>query len=276
MADSGLNDPVIIQATRLDASILPRNIFSQSYLLYVIAQGTDLGAVAGKANEAGKGAYDAQVKNDEQDVTLADHETRLDAAEATLADHEQRITAAEATIADHETRITAAEAELVDHETRITANEAELADHETRITQNTDDISALDARLSAAETDITTLETNSISKAVSTSQSVQATGGSFLIGNIATPTTDKLQVEGSENVTVSYKVAGLQVIGARQTGWTAATGTAFLGSFNANQAFTVSATYTQTEIQAMATALTETRQRLKALEDMARTHGLIA
>ncbi|HCB0889421.1 TPA: phage tail protein [Klebsiella pneumoniae] len=276
MADSGLNDPVIIQATRLDASILPRNIFSQSYLLYVIAQGTDLGTVAGKANEAGKGAYDAQVRNDEQDVILADHETRLDAAEATLADHEQRITAAEATLADHETRITAAEAELVDHETRITANEAELADHETRITQNTDDISALDARLSAAETDITTLETNSISKAVSSSQSVQASGGSFLVGNIATPTTDKLQVEGSENVTVSYKVAGLQVISARQTGWTAATGTAFLGAFNANQAFTVSAAYTQTEIQDMATALTETRQRLKALEDMARTHGLIA
>lgn len=275
MADDGLKEPVIIQATRLDASILPRNVFTQSYLLYVIAQGTDLGNVAGKANEAGQGAYDAQVKNDEQDVILADHETRLDAAEATLINHEQRITEAEATLADHETRITAAEEELVDHEARIAANEAELADHETRITQNTDDISALDTRLSAAETDITTLETNSISKAVSTSQSVQASGGSLLIGNIATPTTDKLQVEGSVNATVSYKAAGLQVIGARQTGWTAATGTAFLGAFNADQAFTVSSTYTQTEIQAMATALTETRQRLKALEDMARTHGLI-
>ncbi|HCR0925082.1 TPA: phage tail protein [Klebsiella aerogenes] len=275
MADDGLKEPVIIQATRLDASILPRNVFTQSYLLYVIAQGTDLGNVAGKANEAGQGAYDAQVKNDEQDVILADHESRIEAAEATLINHEQRITAAEATLADHETRITAAEAELVDHEARITANEAELADHETRITQNTDDISALDTRLSAAETDITTLETNSISKAVSTSQSVQASGGSFLIGNIATPTADKLQVSGSENVTVSYKVAGLQVIGARQTGWTSSTGTPLLGAFNADQAFTVSAAYTQTEIQAMATALTETRQRLKALEDMARTHGLI-
>ncbi|MDI4702824.1 LLM class flavin-dependent oxidoreductase, partial [Salmonella enterica subsp. enterica serovar Cerro] len=40
-------------------------------MLYVIAQGTDVGAIAGKANEAGKGAYDAQVKNDEQDVELA-------------------------------------------------------------------------------------------------------------------------------------------------------------------------------------------------------------
>lgn len=53
MADSNLNVPVIIQATRLDTSILPRNIFSQSYLLYVIAQGTDVGNVANKANEAG-------------------------------------------------------------------------------------------------------------------------------------------------------------------------------------------------------------------------------
>ncbi|WP_394751766.1 tail needle knob protein [Escherichia coli] len=144
MADSNLNEPVIIQATRLDTSVLPRNIFSQSYLLYVIAQGTDVGNVANKANEAGKGAYDAQVKNDEQDVTLADHESRIAAAEATLVNHEHRIAAAESTLADHETRITAAE--------------TELADHETRITQNTTDIDALDTRLTAAEGSISTLQ----------------------------------------------------------------------------------------------------------------------
>ncbi|KYJ66605.1 phage tail protein, partial [Salmonella enterica subsp. enterica serovar Typhimurium] len=46
MADPSLNNPVIIQATRLDASILPRNVFSRSYLLYVIAQGADVGAIA--------------------------------------------------------------------------------------------------------------------------------------------------------------------------------------------------------------------------------------
>lgn len=130
MADSNLNEPVIIQATQLDTSVLPRNIFSQSYLLYVIAQGADVGNVANKANEAGKGAYDAQVKNDEQDVTLADHETR----------------------------ITAAETELADHETRIAANESELANHDVRITQNTTDIDALDTRLTAAEGSISTLQ----------------------------------------------------------------------------------------------------------------------
>ncbi|EHA4513825.1 hypothetical protein JKW58_003242 [Escherichia coli] len=109
MADSNLNVPVIIQATRLDTSILPRNIFSQSYLLYVIAQGTDVGNVANKANEAGQGAYDAQVRNDEQDVILADHEQRISAAEATLVNHEERISQAESTLQDHETRIDALE-----------------------------------------------------------------------------------------------------------------------------------------------------------------------
>ncbi|EHX5859766.1 TPA: hypothetical protein MRP38_001316 [Escherichia coli] len=109
MADSNLNEPVIIQATRLDTSVLPRNIFSQSYLLYVIAQGTDVGNVANKANEAGQGAYDAQVRNDEQDVILADHEQRISAAEATLVNHEERISQAESTLQEHETRIDALE-----------------------------------------------------------------------------------------------------------------------------------------------------------------------
>lgn len=274
MADDSLNTPVLIQATRIDATLVPQS-FTRVYRDYVVNQGADLGKVADKANEAGQGAWEAQVKNDEQDLVLANHETRLEAAEATLVNHELRITAAEATLANHEQRITAAEAELADHETRISANEAELAEHETRITQNTNDISALDTRLDTAESDINTLETNSVSKGVSTSQSVQATGGSFLVGNVATPTTDKLQVGGNVNISGSYKVAGVQVLGARQTGWTAATGTANKGAFNADQSFTVGATYSQAEVQALADAFKAACQRIKALEDMARTHGMI-
>ena len=45
MDDSNLNEPVIIQATRLDTLVLPLNIFSQLYLLYVIAQVADVGNV---------------------------------------------------------------------------------------------------------------------------------------------------------------------------------------------------------------------------------------
>ncbi|EHL9086057.1 hypothetical protein KE877_001694 [Escherichia coli] len=133
MADSNLNTPVIVQATRLDTSILPRNIFSQSYLLYVIAQGTDVGNVANKANEAGQGAYDAQVRNDEQDVILVDHEIRLASAEAKIQDHETRITNAESAIVGLDSRLTTAENDIDYLTDEVVAIQNTLSDHETRI-----------------------------------------------------------------------------------------------------------------------------------------------
>ncbi|GDQ71167.1 phage head DNA stabilization protein [Escherichia coli] len=133
MTDSNLNVPVIIQATRLDTSVLPRNIFSQSYLLYVIAQGTDVGNVANKANEAGQGAYDAQVRNDEQDVILVDHEIRLASAEAKIQDHETRITNAEAAIVGLDSRLTTAENDIDYLTDEVVAIQNTLLDHETRI-----------------------------------------------------------------------------------------------------------------------------------------------
>lgn len=133
MADSNLNEPAIIQATRLDTSVLPRNIFSQSYLLYVIAQGTDVGNVANKANEAGQGAYDAQVRNDEQDVILVDHEIRLASAEAKIQDHETRITNAEAAIVGLDSRLTTAENDIEYLTDEVVAIQNTLSDHETRI-----------------------------------------------------------------------------------------------------------------------------------------------
>ncbi|WP_149541808.1 tail needle knob protein [Escherichia albertii] len=133
MADPNLNNPVIVQATRLDTSVLPRNIFSQSYLLYVIAQGTDVGNVANKANEAGQGAYDAQVRNDEQDVILVDHEIRLASAEAKIQDHETRITNAEAAIVGLDSRLTTAENDIDYLTDEVVAIQNTLSDHETRI-----------------------------------------------------------------------------------------------------------------------------------------------
>lgn len=267
MADDNLTKPVTVQMTRIDATLLPP-IFSQPYRLYVVQQGTDLGNVAGKANEAGQGAWDAQVKNDEQDLVLANHESRITSAEAKLVNHEIRISAAEATLVNHEERITSAEAALVNHEGRITTLEGD-------VDYLLDEVASQGTRLTTAEGDIDILETNSVSKAVSTSQSVQATGGSFLVGNVPAPTTDKLQIGGSTNVSASYKVGGLQVVGTRQTGWTAATGTANKSVFNADLAFTVGVAYSQTEIQALANALIDARQRIKALEDAMRTHGQI-
>ncbi|HIH5391435.1 TPA: tail needle knob protein [Citrobacter freundii] len=132
MADPNLNEPVIVRAVSLNASSIPVG-WSPAYTQYILSQAIDFSNVAGKANEAGQGAYDAQVKNDEQDVILADHEQRISAAEVTLADHETRISAAEVAIADHDVRITQNESDISSLDTRVTSLETQVADHETRI-----------------------------------------------------------------------------------------------------------------------------------------------
>lgn len=139
MADPNLNEPVIVRAVSLNASSIPVG-WSPAYTQYILSQAIDFTNVAGKANEAGKGAYDAQVKNDEQDVTLADHEGRITANTQAIQLLDVRLTTAEGKIdvlrndVDYLLdKVIDIESELADHETRITANEAELADHEIRI-----------------------------------------------------------------------------------------------------------------------------------------------
>lgn len=196
MADDSLKDPVSVHALGINASSLPA-IFSPAYQNYVLNQTLDFVSVAGKANEAGQGAWDAQVKNDEQDLVLADHEVRLDAAEATLINHEARITAAEAT--------------LVDHETRITAAEAELVDHETRITQNTNDIAALTVRMVTAESAITSLQTN---VATLTTRVTTAEGNIVTLQTNLTALTTRVTTAEGKITTLQTNVTALQTLTA--------------------------------------------------------------
>lgn len=239
MANPSLNEPVKVAAIGINASSLPAGV-SRAYEIYILSQAQDLTNVAGKANESGKGAYDAQVKNEEQDVKIANHEGRITANTNAINLLEVRLTTAEG-----------------------------------KIVVLRSDVYYLLNEVISIQADIVTLKEDYVSKTATADQMIQPVSGALLVGNVTTPTTDKLQVAGSENVSVSYKVAGLQVVGARQAGWTTATGTALLGAFNANQAYTVSATYTQSEVSAMATGLQQARQRIKALEDALRTHGLI-
>lgn len=139
MADPSLNIPVVVRAFGINASSIPAG-YSPAYSQYILSQALDFTGVAVKANEAGQGAYDAQVKNDEQDVTLADHEGRITANTNAIQLLDVRITTAEGKIdvlrndVDYLLdKVIDIEAELADHETRITANESELANHETRI-----------------------------------------------------------------------------------------------------------------------------------------------
>lgn len=79
----------------------------------------------------------------------------------------------------------------------------------------------------------------------------------------------------SLDLTTSLKIAGTKVIGARDTGWTAGTGTANKGAFATYAGQDCSATYVEAEAQATDDATKANSQRIKAIEDCLRTHGLI-
>lgn len=246
MADNSLKDPVIVRAISLNASSLPKG-YTPAYEQYILSQALDFTNVAGKANDAGQGAYDAQKKNDEQDVTLANHDVRI-------TDNTNAINLLEV-------RLTTAEGKIVVLISDVDYLLGEVID--------------IQADIGTLQSEVISIQGDYVSKTATTNQMVQPVSGALLVGNVTTPTTDRLQVLGSENVSVSYKVAGLQVVSARKTGWTAATGTAYRGAFNSDPTMPVGATYSQSEVQAIAYNLTATLRRLKALEDDIRSHGLI-
>lgn len=86
-------------------------------------------------------------------------------------------------------------------------------------------------------------------------------------GDYVSLTASGLQAVKSQFGAASFSINGVQVVGARVTGFTAATGSGFRGAFDANKTF---------DATTAPAGLTETRQRLKSLEDALRAHGLIS
>lgn len=238
MANENLTNPIEIQASYIIPEILPSN-FGEVYTRIVLNGASDMGKVAERANDAGNEAYQAQLRNDEQDIILDDHELRLKSAEETLEQHT-------AQLANHETRITAAEEKIVEHEIRLNDAETRLDNHETRLTTAESDIDYLTEKVSEIDADYVSL-------------------GRTTTQTLASPI----------SVKDSYSVNGVKVVSDRVTGFTASTGTASKAGINASQTYSVGVTYSQAEVKAISDALTETRKSLKALEDMARSHGLI-
>lgn len=207
-ADGGLKIPVVVTALGVNASSLPA-VFSQAYQYYVLSQATDFVNVAGKANEAGQGAYDAQARNDEQDVILVEHESRITAAEAKLVNHEIRITAAESNIAALDVRLTTAESDIDFITDELVNIEAELADHETRITQNEADIVALKYATTRKKSEVVYSGVSLVIPTTSTNlitllKTLTPTSGTLL--PFFNTTTDKLTVY-NENKTLDFKLS---------------------------------------------------------------------
>ncbi|HEI8511062.1 TPA: phage tail protein [Proteus mirabilis] len=231
MANKNLSNPIEIQASYIVPNILPDN-FSETYRRIVLSGADDMAKVAGRANEAGVEALDAQVKNDEQDIILDDHEERLGEAEQTIVEHGVK-----------------------------------LANHEERITKTEEDLSKLEVRVLNVEQDVDGLKIKI--------QDLDGQISEIKVDYVSLSKTEKQKLSSPIDVSTSYSVNGNKVVGSRVTGFTSATGTAFKGSFNANQSYSFSADYTRSEIQTLANGLVEARQRIKALEDALRTHGLI-
>lgn len=89
---------------------------------------------------------------------------------------------------------------------------------------------------------------------------------------------DRAQLQvmaGPLSVGTELRISNVKVLGGRITGWTASTGTVSRAGLNADQAFTVGAAYSQTEMQAIAAALVEVRKLAAALQAAGTSHGMI-
>ncbi|HEK0728976.1 TPA: phage tail protein [Proteus mirabilis] len=231
MASEDPSKPIEIQAAYIVPDILPTN-FSETYRRIVLSGADDMAKVAGRANEAGAEAFDAQKRNDEQDVVLENHEERLGDAEQTIVEHGVK-----------------------------------LANHEERITKTEEDLSKLEVRVLNVEQDVDGLKIKI--------QDLDGQISEIKVDYVSLSKTEKQKLLSPIDVSTSYSVNGTKVVGTRVTGFTSATGTALKSSFNANQSYSFSADYTRSEMQTLANGLIEARQRIKALEDALRSHGLI-
>ena len=145
---------------------------------------------------------------------------------------------------------------------RLIAAEATLEDHEIRIADNTN-------RLDIVEPKVSTLE----GQVVSLDSRITLVEGDYVSKSIATMQT----LSSPLSVTTSYSVGGVKVVGARNAGWTSAAGTvvANKGAWTPNTLAAASAAYSQAEATAVRQQLNAAEARIKAIEQMARTHGLI-
>ncbi|MCZ8547175.1 hypothetical protein OOJ09_23545 [Mesorhizobium qingshengii] len=108
-----------------------------------------------------------------------------------------------------------------------------------------------------------------------------ATGGvlNWANGDVTiTHSTDALAFAGAANgysFDQPIKISGNQIIKAREIGWTAGTGTANKGAFASYAGQTHTGAYVQATVQALDDAARNASQRIKAIEDALRVHGLI-
>jgi hypothetical protein len=130
-------------------------------------------------------------------------------------------------------------------------------------------IKCLQADTAGAGTELTTWRFSTWSAGVLTERGYIGQG--WVVGSAGTPDNGP----GTLTAQTAFYVGVNKVVGARETGWTPASGVAGnKGAFVAAVAGTASAGYVQAEANAALTRIAALEARVRALDDMLRVHGL--
>lgn len=92
---------------------------------------------------------------------------------------------------------------------------------------------------------------------------------------VKTNTTTLQVMQGALSVNQELRISNVKVLGARNTGWAATTGTQTKGGLNSDLALPAGAAYSQAELTAIANAVIEARRHIAGLIAALTSHGVI-
>lgn len=287
------NEQVRSGVERLDSSLMPAS-FPDKLKLYFLRSNTDLRDAKSIAQQALQDA--TQALADAKEAKLLAQAAQELAQDA----YDEALNALDRANVAKETADEALDQIAIERQ-RNDTQDGEIAQLQQDVQSGSQDVTALQTQVNQNTTDIGNLNTayTSLSGTVVSQGNTIASQGNTIasqgqtlaslgqtVSSQGTAISDIDQHTIKNNVTALQNMGGplnmaselrinsVKVIGPRQTGWTASSGTALKGAFAADQGYNVSLTYTATDIRAIADGLIQARQRIKALEDVHRAHGL--
>lgn len=132
MANESLNSKVTIEARPINVRDLPDS-FSFPLTDWILNQNVDLENVAGQANNAAAGAFEAQDVNDKQNVLLAEQEQSISNLNVSVGQIFESLNGISSQLESIDNRVSDNTNKIADHESRIAANELAIIDLDSRV-----------------------------------------------------------------------------------------------------------------------------------------------
>lgn len=287
------NEQVRSGVERLDSSLMPAS-FPDKLKLYFLRSNTDLRDAKSIAQQALQDATQALADAKEAKLLAqAAQELAQDAYDEARNALDRANVAKEIAdeaidqVAIERTRNDTQDQEIAQLQQDVQSGSQDVTELQNQVDQNTTDIGNLNTGLTSLGNNVTDLRTTVASQGntiASQGQTLANLGQTVSNQGTAIADIDQHTIKnnvtalqnmgGPLNMATELRINSTKVVGTRQTGWTASSGTALKGAFAADQGYNVSLSYTATDIRAIADGLIQARQRIKALEDVHRAHGL--